>query len=56
MVNQRKFIVKTSVFSGEKPLQSPRSDFLETVRRNAKLFLFALFSVLYAEFPLLRLA
>lgn len=56
MVNQRKFIVKTSVFSGEKPLQSPRSDFLETIRRNVKSCFFALFSVLYIEFPLLRLA
>lgn len=56
MVNQRKFIVKTSAFSGEKPLQSPRSDFLETIRRDAKSCLFDLFSVCYAEFNLLRIA
>lgn len=56
MVNQRKFIVKTSVFSGEKPLKPPRRDFLETIRRNAKSFLFDLFSVCYAEFHLLRIA
>ena len=52
MVNQRKFIVKTSVFSGEKPLQSPRSDFLETIRRNSNLAFSTYFLYFTQNFPL----
>ena len=52
MVNQRKFIVKTSVFSGEKPLQSPKSDFLETIRRNSNLAFSTYFLYFTQDFPL----